>query len=208
MPFHPGFIGKARLQLAQQASSTSTGLTITLPTTIAGDVMVIFNTASNNAGAPAAITPSGFTSILNVTAGNVRATAFYKKADGTEGGTTVAVMNGGITKDAMCYTFRGTPAVNSISPTGVQNEVTSNDPAGQTVGSGSGVAPLIVMCGYRSTAAVSPRTFSPAKGGEINSSANAFLAFLIQNTTAADVSVDMDDEGNDNVLASFYLQCQ
>lgn len=172
---------------------------------LSGDLLVWWNRARNNIGPPASFVPNGFTSIVDFTSTNSRGISAYKLAVGNE--TAWGAMNGGLQKDEMLYVFRGTGPISSVSVKSLNSEGTDNDPASQTVTSGSGLVPVVVFGCYGSTGTVTTRTFSPAKDGEINSSVNAYLAYKIYNDAPVNESVDMNDEGTDNTLASFYLQC-
>jgi len=93
------------------------------------------------------------------------------------------------------------------------SEFTSGNPAAQTVNASGGAPPLIVLgCYVAAINAVNPRTFNPAKDGEIQATAvdgpeDLWLAYKIYNSSPADVAIDMDDEGLFNALVSCYIQC-
>jgi len=194
------------IQISLVTSAVSTAISMTAPGGIhAGDLLVWWNRARNNVGPPVALVPAGFTSIVNFTSTNSRGISAYRIADGAEIGFNA--MNGGLQKDEMLYVFRGTSPISSVSVQSLHSEGTDNDPASQSVTSGSGLSPLVVLGCYGSTGAVNTRTFSPAKDGEINSSTSAYLAYKIYNSSPADETIDMNDEGTDNTLASYYLQC-
>ena len=87
-------------------------------------------------------------------------------------------------------------------------ETTDGNPSAQVVGASSGTPPLIVIGAYGTTGTVDPRTFSTTKDGEITAdSFNAYLAYKIYNSSPQDSSIDMDDEGDANILQSCYLAC-
>jgi hypothetical protein len=114
--------------------------------------------------------------------------------------------------------FRGNTPANSITVLDVGSEITTGNPAAQTVTAASGVPPFVVIGAYGCgpSGLVNPRTFtvggSPAKDGELNAFADgaytdtdAWLAWKIYNASPADVVVDMDDEST-NALISAYFQ--
>jgi hypothetical protein len=109
--------------------------------------------------------------------------------------------------------FRGNVPIAVATPNTWGHEITANNPVAQSVTASGGTPPLVVFGGYRSnSAAVDPRTFtvggSPAKDGEVASTSNlSYLAWKIYNSSPADVSVDMDDEGGTNMLQSGYIAC-
>lgn len=206
----PAAGGGGLTTLSFQADATSTSDTITGPASIAaGDLLVLWDGAHNLSGLPTSVVPTGFTSIVSFNDGsNDRAIASYKIADGSEASATITGMNGNISDDKMLYVFRGNQAISSVSALDIASESTAGNPTAQVVNASGGTPPLIVFgCYFVPGAAVDPRTFNPAKDGEITSSTRAYLAYKIYNSSPADVTVDMDDELDTNMLASFYLSC-
>lgn len=223
--WNSGFIAAAaRLtQITQVLSATSNeSATITAPVGIqAGDLLVMLDYAGALGPLPTEVIPTGFTSIASITTGTQRFIASYKLADGTEGGTSITGMNpstldGNATK--IMAVFRGNIPATLITLVDVGSEITTGNPAAQTVTAATGVAPLVVIGAYGCgpSGLVNPRTFtvggSPAKDGELNafadgaySDVDAWLAWKIYNASPADVVVDMDDEST-NALVSAYLQ--
>lgn len=139
----------------------------------------------------------------------IRGVASYKICDGTEDGAALTGMDGTTSDAKMIYLLRATRAIVGVAVGSLAADPNTGNPAGQTVASAAGVAPLAVFGCYGSTGAVDPRTFtvggSAAKDGEITPATRAYLAYKIYDAAPADVVVDMDDEGS-NLLASFYLQ--
>lgn len=214
--WNPAFITGARLTtITQVLSADAETESITAPSGIqAGDLIVLFDAASTGYGsAPTAVTPSGFTNIIN-TSGAVsgfagwRMMLSYKLAVGTEGSSSITGMIGDGLTGKCLLVFRGNKPATLITTADPEGEATDGNPTAKTVGAASGVVPLIVIGGYVSVSGtVSPRTFSPAKDGEINTDSNdVWLAWKIYNTSPADVSIDMDDEGNGNGLQTCYIQ--
>jgi hypothetical protein len=201
--------------LTAQSSSTSSSTTINAPATVnAGDLLVMWDFSRGNP-APADVVPNLFTRITPNTftlAGDHRAVASYKIADGTEDGAAITGMTVGASGGYKAmYLFRGDKPIVSVTPGSVANESTTGNPAAQTVASGSGLAPLIVFGCYGTSGTVNPRTFTvaavDAKDGEITPNVRCYLAYKIYMSSPADVVVDMDDEGS-NGLGSFYLSVQ
>ena len=90
----------------------------------------------------------------------------------------------------------------------LETQSTDGNPTAHTVGASAGPAPLIVLgCYETGSGSIDPRTFSPAKDGEITSSQFHYLAYKIHNSAPADVSIDMDDEGIAATLHTMYLAC-
>jgi hypothetical protein len=197
------------------------GAAFTLPTDIiAGDLIVVWDTATNAPAAggpvPTAATPAGFTNDIDVDNGlDARAMFSHKIANGTEGGTSVNGMNAVDGEGKITAVFRGDAPLATASILSPAEQITDINPTAQVVTSGSGTPPLIVfgLYGNGFVATVDPRTFSPAKDNEISASIlgleDIWLAYKIYNLgdTPANVSIDMDDEGAVNELASCYIQC-
>lgn len=204
----PGTIGAASgpppppvTSVAFHASATATGTnTLTVPaTTQAGDIICV-----KEEGTVVSVAPSGYT-VLASTTGFVIS---YKIASGSDASASVpsgAVLGPSARRELLV--FRGDSPANSVtghSPA-AQNSPTAA-PADQTVTSSGGVVPLVVLASYYSSGAIDPRGFSPAKDGEVNSDTNSYFAYKIYNSSPADVTISMQDEGSSNKLASGYLQ--
>lgn len=192
-----------------QASATSQAQTITAPADIiAGDLLVILDRAENVSGDPTSVTPTGFTTINNAVAAFVKQNLSYKIAAGTEGGSSITGMVGTeYTRKAM-YVFRGGIPITSVTVGSAAGQIISTDPTAQVVAASAGTPPLIVIGGYSVYGAgvVDPRTFSTTKDGEVTPSTDFYLAYKVYNSSPADTTIDMDDEGAENALQSCYLQ--
>lgn len=215
--FPVGLFSGARLEsLSQVLSATdNSGGAFTLPNGIqAGDLIVVLDMAIDVTGpVPTAVTPSGFTNDINFNDGNTaRVMLSHKIADGTEGGASVTGMDAPDGESKLTYVFRGNIPISLVSVQDIATEFTTGNPVSQTANASGGTVPLVVLGGYlTSGVAVDPRTFSPAKDGEINVAlgglSDFWLAYKIYNSSPADVSIDMDDEGGNNALCSCYIQC-
>jgi len=201
--------------ITQVLSSTSLTSTIDVPVgVVSGDLIVLLDVPLNSASpAPSLVTPSGFTNsgINFIDSLNVRRMALsFKIASGSEGGTTLTGMNGSTANNKSLLVFRGNIPFVTATVLDVGTQATDGNPTAQTVTSGSGTVPLIVFGCYRSQGDIDPRTFtqggSPAKDGEINPNTFGYLAWKIFNQSPSDIVVDMDDEGNQNMLASCYFE--
>jgi hypothetical protein len=207
--------GEVLTTLTQVLSPTtdSSGAAFTLPVGIqAGDLIINFDFA-RDAGLPADATPSGFGVASSINDGaQTRAKLNYKIADGSESGASVNGLDG--TAEAhLVYVFRGNVPITSAVPTDVETAgPTDSNPGALTVNASGANPPLIVIgCYGLGLGAIDPRTFSTTKDGEINggvaNTATAFLAYKIYNSSPANTSIDMDDEGSDNTLISCYFAC-
>lgn len=218
MNFLPGWypstaLGAKLSVISFFGSSTAAGnagtTSITAPSSILpGDLMVLSNTSS--AGSAAAVVPSGFTQVNTGIVGGTRMVTSYKIADGTEGGSSLTGMTADTSWQACLYVFRGNVAIKTITAASVNGEATAGDPVTQTVTASGGTPPLVVFGTYRGSTPAA-RSFSPAADGSIANGApfagTLSLAYKIYNTSPADVSIDMTDEGIANLMQSFYLAC-
>lgn len=197
--------------LTFQASATSEDSTVTAPASIqAGDLLIAAQHVLNFAP-PGAAVPSGFTQILTFQPSGsslIRMTVSYKIADGSESGASLSGMSAFISQWIVMQ-FRGDAPISVATPADIGSAGADTNPAAQTVTSGGGTPPLVVIGMYASGSAVSPRTFTVggvgAKDGEANPNTGFYMARKVFNSSPADVVVDMDDEGDDNMLASFYI---
>ena len=202
-------------ELSFVASSTSTASTITLPAGIqAGDLIVIYDTAaSNNSTVPTSVVPSGFTPALDQDFASSlarRQIVSYKIADGSESSAVVSIMSGTGASSTAALVFRGDAPISSVTPAGFTSQMTDGNPSAQVIPSGSGAVPLVAVAKWHvsgSGTAINPRTMSPSEDGEITiaGSSDYYVKYKIYNSSPADVTVDMDDEGSRNLLSSGYL---
>jgi hypothetical protein len=206
MSFLPGMFpaGAAAVGLRTVSlfvSATSTEHQIIVPASIqAGDLFVIFKSGFG-LGAPATVTPAGFTNIFNVPSSTGRFTAWYKIADGTEAGATLTLDNS-LSDRIVLAVFRGNRSIASVRVYDVEAVLTGSDPAPQTITAGAGTPPLIV-CG------ADLDSFSPAPDGSIVAGASFTVSYKIFNVgdTLVNVTIDRGDAGDANDLGGFYINC-
>lgn len=174
---------------------------------MAGDLLVFAEYAENASGNPTSAVPSGFTELWTQAISTVGTyTCSFGIADGTEEGATIDAMVGNSVNRHMLMVFRGNVPLTSATPSVVNKELTSTNPTAQTVLASGGTVPLIVFAWYRASAAIDPRTFTPAADFEINSATANWMKCKIYNSAPANVSVDMNDEGTNNLVASCFLE--
>ncbi len=201
---------KPRLsELTLRGTNTSTSSTVTCPSGVqAGDFIVLFQRSSNAGSFPSNTTPSGFTSeiyIDNVV--NVIIKMDVKIANGTEGGTSIIGMNGSSTNYKAIMVFYGNAPITGYSSLSEASALGNSNPSAQVCTSGSGSPPIVMVACYSGGSAVSPRTFTGAtEDAEITPSTNFYAKYKIFNSSPVNVTVDMEDEGNDNGLLSAYFQ--
>jgi len=191
--------------------SQSGTATVTIPaSTHTGDIIIFGHRARNSAGTPSANIPSGFTQIGTTLSLNQTTVAWSRKlAIGTDAGTNITVDQGTSQNRAIILVFRPNGHVTSINVADVAGGITLGNPVAQTVNASGGAVPLVVLALYATLGGtVDPRTFSPAEDAEIEIGTNTlfFMKYKIYNSSPQDTTVDMDDEGGDNVLASCYIE--
>lgn len=186
------------------SATINDSVTINMPAGIqAGDLAILADWSLNTSGLPIGVVPSLWTQIgTSLTMGTQYCRVLsYKVLDGTE--TTITGMNFSLASRKLMVVFRKTAGIWG-SPQDVAEESTAGNPSAQTVNVGA--APLVVVGSYISTNAVSPRTMTPTKTSEVGvSDGPNYFAWAIYNSSPADTTVDMDDEGSGNILSSFYI---
>jgi hypothetical protein len=203
--------GGGPTSLAFQDDAYSSGQTIDITgLTQAGDLIILSDFAFSTNGPPTLVTPADFTNWINIAGSFLRLAASYKIAAGDETTLTGMIGTGSHVEDKILAIFRPDNPISSITASTPTSEVTSGNPSAQNINAdGDGTLPLIAFGLYANGAlsAVDPRTMSPAATAELNGGVvnYHYLKYQIQNAALADVSIDEDDEGNDNMLAGGFL---
>jgi hypothetical protein len=207
------------------SSVTSSG-NISHPATIEpGDLLVYMGCAleTGSADPPAMGNPSGYTSIreVNATPGGsngMRARSAYKLADGSEDSSSINIStSAGTEAETACILqFRPNIAIGSVTVVDEEAELTTNDPAAQTLPSAGAEPVSLHVAFYYGSGGVDPRSYSPAETAEvqltgegIGAVSGGWVKYKIFNPpdTAVQVTANMDDEGI-NALMSFMLLCE
>lgn len=191
--------------IAFRASATSISSTVTAPASIqAGDILVLLDLAVSGS-TPTSVVPPGFAVLQDINGSQYRQTLSYKLADGSEAGAIFTGMNGTSEDNKILFAFSA--GASALIPSPFNGDATNANPPAQTILASGAPAPLVVLGAYSSSDPVSPRTMSPAKDGEQNTPDNGvWLAYKIYNSSPADVTVDIADEGNANTIQSGYIQ--
>jgi hypothetical protein len=192
-------------------SNTANGAITSSAPIQAGDLLVVLGESSIVAGGAAAFPPGFSPGVQAFNTTTAKSGIFFKIATGTEGTSVTGFSAGGSSPIAfnLLYVFRGNVPIAAAMAGSPAFEATANNPAAQLVAAAGGTPPLIVLGGYLANAALDPRGMTPAKDGEINvvlGALNAYLAYKIYNSSPVNVTVDMDDEGT-NELYSCYVSC-
>lgn len=199
-------------------SCQSTGTTLDFSSLSAGtiqanDVALFFDHCGAN-NPPTAVTPSGFTIIINdsgETEPGARAMASWKKLTGSEGSVTgINGATGGTGQDnnKIGLVFRPSrDFLNITFSTPQTSGITDANPSAITVDpSAETLASVLVGAAGVYQGAVTFSTASPAFDAEINlSDSDLRVGYKIYNTSPASHSIDINDLGNCNWLAGFYF---
>ena len=179
-----------------------------------GDIVILVaRDEYTSAPAPSAGVPSGYTLIGQFEVGWSRYVYSHKVL--SSGEVEIPAYTNSPNPKAhttrIALVFRPNAYPRTLTPAGFQSQATNDNPSAQIITSGSGTSPLIVVASWCNDngLAVSPRSSTPAMDGEVNFpgyGGNWFYAgYKIYNSSPANVTVDMDDEGFENNLASFYI---
>jgi len=171
---------------------------------VQGQILILFDYASGS-GDPSPVTPSGWTMVVNMGGANRRLTMLYKVADGTESGTTLILMSGGVEVEKKCLvisTGKLSPTVSASTPV---EQVTDGDPASQLIAA-SGAAQSAILLACACSTGVSTPVISPSSTfTELYTSRDWIRMYYLLQSSPADVTVDVNDCGLDNKFGSFYL---
>lgn len=174
---------------------------------VAGDLCIIMNTLQQ--GTPTAATPSGFTQIADAPRGSLGGAArvSYKILTGSE----TNISSGSSCTDEVMFALvlRPNRGISTVTASTWNTQVTNGNPTLQTVDPTAVVTPLVVLgvtCSQSSSYDFS--TASPAfteRPLALFGGTAARYGYIIYNSSPASHSIDINDEGNDNVLLSGYV---
>lgn len=197
-------------------SATSTTASITIPAASQeGDIAVLFDTAiQSSTTQPTTVVPSGFNTIVNTGfSGNFacRGIFSYKILTASDPGTSITGLDGTFAERKIMAVFRivgnwKTPQITLSTPS---TELTDGNPVAQTIAMTATTPVLIGFVGYgNGSAQIDPRTATGASFTELSAAISCYMKFCIFNEgdTPTDATVDMDDEGSNNILQSFWMR--
>ena len=194
--------GSPTLEYVTHAKITS-GSTITIPASAqAGDIAVIQNRATAVAGSPTNVVPANFTEVIHMLSSNnaTRVRTSYKKLVSGDPGSSVGVNYAAFTTGAICWIFRPSTAIASLSVASLNKVMTDSDPGSQTVASQT--APYLVLgdCGSSATPSFNSTWYDTTDiAGYVRG------GYVIVNSSPGSYSIDMNDLGSRNHLISFAL---
>lgn len=196
-------------------------LSLTIPSTAKKGDIVIFVERVNSPQVQLGIdTPVGFTTIDNggsFADETIQNLSFRVLESDDEAGDEVVGRGSGDEDRSSRYNkillvFRPDGIPRTVTVNDVASETTDVDPSSQTVNASGGTQPLIVGAVYGSSGSINSRTFNPAEDEEINQAGDEdfWFAYKIYDAEESpgplDHTIDMPDEGSNNILQSFYLE--
>lgn len=197
-------------------SSTSLTTSITIPAgSQSGDLAVLFDIAiQSSTSQPTTVVPTDFNTIVNTGfSGNFacRGIFSYKILTESDPGASITGMDGTFSERKILAVFRPNSGkvITSVQLSTPSSELTDGNPVAQSI-SMSGSSPVIIgFVGYgNGSLQIDPRTATGATFSELTAAINCYMKYTIfnQGDTPTNASVDMDDEGSNNILQSFFMR--
>lgn len=209
----PGGGGVAPITtLSYIAEAVSTTASVSAPASIEpGDLLIMIDGAEGSASDPTVVVPTNFTQIGSTNESgttNMRMVVSYKIADGSEDSASITGMDGSLSDNKILWQFRGSGPITGFTVSTPVTQAVLGNPAQQTIAASGGVAPVLGIATFfnnNAGASINPRTTSitPTRIG--TSSAHLYGHAYIQDSSPADYTFDMDDEGDGNFLFGFYI---
>ena len=212
-----GATGTLTWTFVGSCQSTGTALdfsSLSAGTIQANDVAMYIDYAGA-AGPPTAVTPSGFTNIVNTSGSSepgARARVSWKKLAGSEASVTgMSASTGGTGADnnKLGLVFRPSIDFTTLTVSTPQNSgIISTNPAAITVDPSAETIPVVLIgigAVYQGTVTFS--TASPAFDAQIAISDDDLrVGYKIYNSSPLSHSIDINDLGSANWLAGFYFE--
>ena len=198
-----------------QSTDTALDFSALSAGTIQANDVALFIDYAGDLDPPTAVTPSGFTNIVNTSGENepgARAMASWKKLAGSEAsvtGMSASTGGSGADNNKLGLVFRPSIDFTTLTVSTPQNSgVTSANPAAITVDPSAETIPVVLIgigAVYLGTVAFS--TASPAFDAQIAISDNDMrIGYKIYNSSPLSHSIDINDLGSANWLAGFYFE--
>lgn len=195
------------LEYNNHTHTDATNVDPTIPSgVLAGDLLIAM--ALDGGIANGITTPSGWTSVAsNEASGSVRGSIVAKVASGSESGSlslfTSAVADAGI---VLALTGGLTSLGSVIDP---DAEATTGNPTAQIKNASTlGTLPFVVVAFYGAIGGVTTRTFTGDTPDAEKGATEAYVKwkYYAAGSSPSDITVDMDDDGGDNFLASAIIE--
>ena len=199
-----------------QSTGTALDFSALSAGTIQANDVALFIDYAGAADPPTAVTPSGFTNVINTFSATsepgARAMASWKKLAGSEAsvtGMSASTGGGGADNNKLGLVFRPSIDFTTLTVSTPQNSgVIDGNPAAITVDPSAETIPVVLIgigAVYQGTVTFS--TASPAFDAEINLSDNDLrVGYKIYNSSPLSHSIDINDLGSANWLAGFYFE--
>lgn len=203
----------AQPQFSANVQSGTGTTSATVPgSTKAGDMLFFYTYASSGSAIPSPVSPSGFTNVIDTflavsgaSSRAVRMMGFYKLANGSEGGTSIAGMNGTLVDSCAVLLF---PSQNgpfgTLTPLDIAQSSVRNSSISQTINCAGQTVPLVALAMSERTASSPGLTMSPVDGS-IQPSALCAIAWKIYNISPSNVSCSVANSGFENSLGSLFI---
>lgn len=174
-------------------------------TIASGDLGVYLDYAQTTGLPPTAVTPSGFTNDIQTIVAPYGGMVSHKKLAGSE--SSITGMNGNSSNRKIGLVFRPSSSFTTITASGSGSQLTASDPTLQTCDpSAETTAVILIGIAAISGGTAAFATFSPAADGNVTTSdSDLTTGYKIYNTSPQSTSVDMNDLGSNNWLASLYF---
>jgi hypothetical protein len=174
----------------QFISSATSGVALAVPTVQDGDIAIYFQIATAATTAPGAVTPSGWTNVVNSSANgiaSIRMMAHYKIMTAAESGTTLTDMASSIRRTFIIY--RPSRSY-TISTTSVNQQVSNSATTltNQTLTMGSQSKPYIGFTGYYSGGSSITFGSTTTSSRNIQQGANAYSRLFESSDTTINYS--------------------
>ena len=190
------------------AGATSATVTISADSK-PGDLIVLNYHTDNSNYLPANEDPLDFTSIgyffISPATPASKMSISAKLADDGDPGRDIYIDGGNASDNISLFEFRGNNRIKSFAAQDYAEEGAAGNPAAQVCNASLGAVPLIVLGAYGNESNVTTSTFSTTADGTLDT-VELISKYKIYNSSPADTTIDMDDDGARNMLASCYIE--
>ena len=188
--------------------------TMTIPSEAqVGDVAVLFSYCRGLASTGGDV-PSGWVKVADVTQGTsstgIRSLVGYKIIESGEPGSSISgLIFGGQEEGHHLRIYRGNLSHNGVAFDFPHSQGTTATPSDQVIEVFSSDVGYVTFASYAGDTAISTRSFTPTETTENNITSGEFYVktkVYTAEDTPSDITVGMNDVGNNNILTSFPLR--
>lgn len=201
--------GLSALSLSLVGTNTALSATVSLPGSPAALDLAIYWQFGGASGGPTLGVPSGYTQMVSQMGTSYGAQAGYKVLTGGETEIATGTSGTGLDVGTACIVYRPSRAIASLDYGTWNKEFTGGNPASQSVDPTAFAGPVLVLAlaganaGSFSFSVASPAFDATLITDITNGYAN--YGYKLYNTSPQSHSIDMADNGGENILASGYL---